>query len=79
MPPAVDLVVVFRASSKHTLSRQHAVDDARLAEQQYSRLLDVLHAGGLQAVGRRGEHQGQLLVLLSCTAPQLARLVRRER
>ncbi|THH17844.1 hypothetical protein EW146_g3059 [Bondarzewia mesenterica] len=78
MQPDVDLVVVFRASSK-TFSKQQARDDAHQAENQYSRLIHTLHDAGLKAVGRRGERQGQLIVLLNCSDDQLKHLVRRER
>ncbi|TFY71282.1 hypothetical protein EVG20_g1738, partial [Dentipellis fragilis] len=78
MHPDVDLVVVFKASIK-TFSRSQAREDAQHAEAQYTRLIDLLHKSGLQAVGRRGERQGQLLVLLRCSCQQLLRLIQRER
>ena len=52
---------------------------AAKAEQQYKKLLDVLRVGGLTAVGKRGEREGQILVLISCPAPLLKRLAQRER
>ena len=74
----IDLVIVFRASSIH-LTKQQARIDAQQAEDQYSRLLLSLRNAGLHAVGRRGERQGQLIVLISCSVPQLQQLVQRER
>lgn len=74
----IDLVIVFRASSIH-LTKQQARLDAQQAEDQYSRLLLSLRNAGLHAVGRRGERQGQLIILVSCADPQLQQLVQRER
>ncbi|KAH9026397.1 DUF590-domain-containing protein [Lactarius pseudohatsudake] len=74
----IDLVVVFRASSIH-LTKQQARIDAQHAEDQYSRLLHSLRNAGLHAVGRRGERQGQLILLVSCPDHQLQQLVQRER
>ncbi|KAI9440392.1 DUF590-domain-containing protein [Lactarius indigo] len=74
----IDLVVVFRASSIH-LTKQQARIDAQHAEDQYSRLLQALRNAGLHAVGRRGERQGQLILLVSCPDNQLQQLIQRER
>ncbi|KZT70878.1 DUF590-domain-containing protein [Daedalea quercina L-15889] len=79
MPPKVDLILVFRSSPGKVLSRRDARENARQAERQYTKLLEVLKAGGLRAVGKRGENDGQLLVLVSCPQSTLARLVKRER
>jgi hypothetical protein len=78
MPPRVDLVVVFRAVNKPQ-SKQQALQDARKAEEQYSRLLEALKGSGLRVVGRRGETQGHLLVFVSCPLEKLANLIRIER
>ena len=74
----IDLVIVFKASSIH-LTKQQARLDAQQAEDQYTRLLLSLRNAGLHAVGRRGERQGQLLILVSCSDPQLLQLVQRDR
>ncbi|KAH9933479.1 DUF590-domain-containing protein [Fomitopsis serialis] len=79
MPPQVDLIFVFRSSPARVLSRRDARENARQAERQYTKLLDVLKTGGLRAVGKRGENDGQLLVLVSCPQSTLARLAQRER
>ncbi|OBZ66740.1 hypothetical protein A0H81_13200 [Grifola frondosa] len=79
MVPEIDLVLVFRSSSGKVLSKPQARENTRQAEQQYTRLLDVLKKGGLRAVGKRGEREGQLLVLVSCRKSTLGRLVQRER
>ena len=42
-------------------------------------LLEVLKNGRLQVVGKRGEKEGQLLVLVQCPESTLTRLVQRER
>jgi anoctamin-10 len=78
MPPNVDLVIVFRTNAI-SLSKQQTRDDALEAEQQYNMLLQTLTKAGLRAVGRRGETQGHLLVLLSCPQRLLATLILRER
>ncbi|KAI0333946.1 DUF590-domain-containing protein [Cubamyces sp. BRFM 1775] len=79
MPPQVDLVLVFRSSPGKVLSKPQARENARQAAQQYTRLLDVLKSGRLHAVGKRGEKEGQLLVLVHCPESTLTRLVQRER
>ena len=82
MPCHIDLVLVFRAvspSPAHHFSKQKAKKDAQDAEDQYTRLLTTLHKAGLYAVGKRGEHQGQLILLVSCSVQQLRHLLQRER
>ncbi|OSX64068.1 hypothetical protein POSPLADRAFT_1168220 [Postia placenta MAD-698-R-SB12] len=79
MAPLVDLVLVFRSSSGKVLSRPQARENARQAERQYTELLDALTKGGLRGVGKRGENDGQLLVLVSCPQDTLVRLAHRER
>jgi anoctamin-10 len=77
MLPHVDLVIVFRGSSK-AVFKQQVLDEARKAEGQYSRLIKTLKAAGLRAVGRRGEKQGHLLVFVSCPQSRLSNIVQRE-
>lgn len=80
MPPHVDVVVVFRAASKRTLlSKEQIRKDAARTERQYTALINTLSRAGLKAVGRRGENQDQLLVLVACPHDLLVRLVHRER
>lgn len=79
MPPEVDLVITFRASSKASLSKQQLRDDTLKAEQQYAHLLQTLSSGGLRAVGRRGESLGHILVFVSCQKSHVDTLVKRER
>ena len=78
MHPLVDLVIVFRGSSRSHSKRQ-VLQDAQKAEQQYSHLLNTLKGAGLQVVGRRGERQGHVLVLVWCPKSLLSNLVQRER
>lgn len=61
------------------MSRPQARENTRQAAQQYTRLLEVLKSGHLQVVGKRGEKEGQLLVLVQCPEDTLKRLVQRER
>ncbi|KAH9921713.1 DUF590-domain-containing protein [Epithele typhae] len=79
MAPQVDLVLVFRSSPGRVLSKPQARENARQATQQYTRLLDVLKGGRLRVVGKRGEQEGQLLVLIQCPESTLGRLAQRER
>lgn len=77
----IDLVLVFKAvspSPSSHFSKQAARKDAQDAEDQYTRLLNTLRNAGLYAVGRRGEHQGQLILLVSCSGHQLQLLMQRE-
>ena len=52
--------------------------DPQIRKELYD-VLDVLKQGGLRAVGKRGERDGQLLVLVSCPRSTLVRLAQRER
>lgn len=79
MTPNVDLVLIFRSSPGKVLSKPQARENARQATQQYTRLLEVLKNGRLQVVGKQGEQEGQLLVLVHCPERTLKRLVQRER
>ncbi|KAJ7036619.1 calcium-activated chloride channel-domain-containing protein [Mycena alexandri] len=79
MLPEVDLVITFRASRQGSLPKRQALEDARKAEEQYSRLIKVLTSAGLRAVGRRGESLGHLLVFVSCPTGHVHTLVKRER
>ncbi|KAI0793794.1 DUF590-domain-containing protein [Fomes fomentarius] len=79
MAPHVDLVLVFRSSPGKVLSKPQARENARQATEQYTRLLEVLKNGRLDVVGKRGEQEGQLLVLLHCPENTLKQLVERER
>lgn len=75
----VDIIIAFRATKQTSVSKLQIREDARKAEQQYSRLIDTLTKGGLSAVGRRGESLGHLLVFVSCPAHRVHQLVKRER
>ena len=78
MLPSVDLVIVFRGSSK-LLSKQEIQKGVQKAEEQYARLLSTLKGAGLRVVGRRGERQGVVLILVSCPQSHLSNLIRHER
>ncbi|KAF8877895.1 calcium-activated chloride channel-domain-containing protein [Infundibulicybe gibba] len=79
MVPDIDLIITFRATKSITLSKQQIREEARKAEQQYSRLIDTLTYAGLHAVGRRGESLGHLLVFVSCPKQHVDGLIERER
>jgi anoctamin-10 len=78
MPPSVDLVIIFKGSSDLP-SKQQIQTGVQKAEQQYSRLLTTLKDAGLSAVGRRGEKQGVVLVLVACPESRLSSLMQHER
>jgi anoctamin-10 len=78
MLPHVDLVIVFRLNGR-SHSKEAVLQEARNAEDQYSRLLQVLHDAGLRAVGRKGEKAAHLLIFISCPLKRLAVLMRKER
>lgn len=79
MTSEVDLVFVFRSSAGKVLTKPQARENTKQAAEQYNRLLTVLKKGGLHAVGKRGERDGQLLVLVRCPQGTLTQLARRER
>ncbi|KAI6155945.1 calcium-activated chloride channel-domain-containing protein [Pisolithus tinctorius] len=81
MPPQVDLVIVFRVSPLKvtSLSKEQVRQNALKAERQYTALIDTLNRAGLKAVGRSGENQDQLLILVTCPQNVLSRLVHCER
>jgi anoctamin-10 len=80
MPPHVDVVIVFRAIQKGvSFSKEQIRQNAVKAERQYSKLIGALTRAGLKAVGRRGESQGQLLVMVTCPQNVLAHLIHCER
>lgn len=65
MVPNVDLVIVFQTPTS-SLSKQQIREEVGAAEERYTLLLETLRKGGLRAVGRRGEKEGEILVLVSC-------------
>ena len=79
--PHVDLVVVFRASpaTRIFLSKHAAREDAAAAEAEYTRLLATLRNAGLMAAGRRGQKNGQILILVHAPMDKLAKLAKMER
>lgn len=83
VPPKVDLVLVFRSgllqpSSKYT-SKQEIKENALAAQSEYEKLLSKLQAAGFHATGRRGQKNGQLLVLIWAPSSKVVRMVQRER
>ncbi|EKM50205.1 uncharacterized protein PHACADRAFT_264804 [Phanerochaete carnosa HHB-10118-sp] len=79
MAPKVDLVIVFRSSSRKIEPKVLARQNTKRASEQYEKLLQTLARSGLLAVGKRGERDGQLLVMVSCPPALLKRLAQRER
>ncbi|KZT43215.1 hypothetical protein SISSUDRAFT_978754 [Sistotremastrum suecicum HHB10207 ss-3] len=77
-PPDVDLILVFSANSR-TLSKQEAVEEARNAQDEYNRLIQILTKAGLRATGRRGLAHGQILLLVQTPWDKITKLVQRER
>ena len=80
MPPHVDVVVVFRAASNRPqLPKEQIRKNVAKTERQYTALINTLTRAGLRAVGRRGENQDQLLILVTCPPDLFVRLVHCER
>ena len=80
--PQADLVLVFRsapASASKYLSKQAMRENAAEAEAEYSRLLATLKDAGFKATGRRGQKNGQIIVLLWTPTERLSKMVQRER
>ncbi|TFK25156.1 DUF590-domain-containing protein [Coprinopsis marcescibilis] len=75
--PNVDLVIDFRVGKSP--SKQQTREEARKAERQYNRLIETLTKAGLNAVGRRGESLGHILVFVCCPVQLLDNLIKRER
>lgn len=78
MPPHVDLVILFSAGVS-SINKAQVKENIQEAEGQYTRLLNLLRTSGLQAVGKRGEKLGDLMILVKCPRPKLDALARAER
>ena len=78
MPPHVDLVILFSAGVV-SVNKAQVKENTREAEEQYTRLLNLLKTSGLQAVGKRGEKLGDLMILVKCPQQKLNVLARAER
>ena len=78
MPPHVDLVILFSAGVP-SINKAQAKENIQQAEEQYTRLLNLLKSSGLHAVGKRGEKLGDLIILVKCPQQKLDALARAER
>lgn len=78
MPPQVDLAILF-SSATISFNKAQVRENAKQAEEQYSRLVSLLETSGLQAVGKRGEKHGELMILVKCPTAKLNWLAKRER
>ncbi|KAH7106088.1 calcium-activated chloride channel-domain-containing protein [Auriculariales sp. MPI-PUGE-AT-0066] len=72
---SVDLVLVFRA--RKTLSKQEAIEEAKVADVEYTQLLNLLCSDGYRAVGRQGDGD-DLLVFISAPWHKLMELIRKD-
>lgn len=83
LPPKVDLVLVFRSGLAHSNSKyttkQEIKENAEASQAEYERLLSKLKGAGLHATGRRGQKNGQVLVLIWAPSSKVVRLIQRER
>ena len=77
MPPRVDLVILF--FPEVSVDKTQTKDDTQQAEEQYTRLLNLLKTSGLHAVAKRGEKLGELMILIKCPQQKLDALARAER
>ena len=78
MPPHVDLVILFSAGVSVS-NKAQAKDNIQEAEEQYTRLINLLKTSGLHVVGKRGEKLGELMILVKCPLQKLEALARAER
>jgi hypothetical protein len=78
MPSRVDLVILFSAGVS-SVNKAQAKENIQQAEEQYTRLLNLLKTSGLHAVGKRGEKLGELMILVKCPQQKLDALARAER
>ena len=78
MPPHVDLVILFSAGTV-SINKVQVKENIQEAEEQYTRLLNLLRTSGLHAVGKRGEKLGDLMILVKCPQEKLEVLARAER
>lgn len=78
MPPRVDLVILFSAGVS-SINKAQVKENIQEAEAQYTQLLNLLKNSGLQAVGKRGEKLGDLMILVKCPQQKLDALARTER
>lgn len=69
--PKVDVIILVQVPQEHNILDQ--------VEQKYALLLKALVDGGLSAVGRAGDSDGQILVFVSCPDTALKVLVHKER
>jgi anoctamin-10 len=74
----VDLVLTFEGTSR-PVTKQQACEDVQSAMEEYTRLINTLTNAGLKATGRRGEKQGQLMVLIWTPPRKLAQLFETQR
>lgn len=73
-----DLAIQFQASYG-SLSKADARNKAQVALNEYNALLGTLQSAGLLAAGKKGNANGELLILVSCSWNKLKVLVERER
>jgi len=78
MSPHVDLVILFSAGVP-SVNKAQVRENAQEAEEQYTRLLNLLRTSGLHAVGKRGEKLGDLMILVQCPHQKLDALATAER
>lgn len=69
--PKVDVIILVQVPQDHIIQDE--------VEQKYTSLLKALVDGGLSAVGRAGDSDGQILVFVSCPDTALKVLLHKER
>jgi hypothetical protein len=73
-----DLAIQFQAGSG-SVSKTDARNKAQAALNEYNSLLGVLQSAGLLAAGKKGNANGEILILVSCPWNKLKVLVEHER
>lgn len=73
-----DLVIQF-VTPVDKAAKQDVRNEASQALNEYNELLATLQKAGLQAAGKQGNTDGEILVIVSCSWEKLRALVEAER
>lgn len=73
----VHLIIVFTFPAKSS-NKSRLREETRNAEEEYTKLLQLLASSGLKAVGKAGRRHGELMVLVHSPPGRLNQLARLE-
>lgn len=74
----VHLVVAFAFPTKSS-NKSQLLEDARKAEEEYTKLLQLLESSGLKVVGKAGRRHGEIIILVHSPLAKLEQLARSEK